>query len=615
MKLLKLKINDKFKSISAESQPFIFYTGEEEDLQKFAPYCLVGRNGCGKSNILEALSAIFYHLSATYLDNVPEDFHISEENPHGYFDSNISTPDAYELEYIVALPLNKSNNIPREFEPMKYTPNPESGNFWVEVRIVKEKDKRAIISIKNETRKGLVIITTSEDDLSTRFSRDKNDYFILTDRKMAQEVLLDYIIGYSSGENETLSLPFYKMRFINYDEYVERLFNPTDNYILPEGRMVYVDVQYSQAILLANFLFQDKETKDLAPFEQELGLKTLKEFRFTINKELFAEVNMTEKIRRKTEAQNPEDAEVELPLYTNLEEKVLTPLKNCATTWFEDDKQFIFDFFVDDATHTAFKDHFHSAIQFFEYLNLLQILNLWFIESLDSTFVEERDGKEELSEASLKIKETVYKSDDAFIKELIPTAPVYDQFFRISNLKFEKDGIDELLNIKSLSDGEHQFLHTLGICLLLKDQNALFLLDEPETHFNPDWRAKFISTLKECFDKSEGNVLRDLLITTHSPFILSDCKREQVLWFHKKGQAVRPPIETFGTSVEIITADLFDKEDSIADLSKTYIGDLKKKVASGEILPDDALKIAENLGESVEKTLLVNFIIKEKKKS
>ncbi|MGY0039660.1 AAA family ATPase [Pedobacter sp. NJ-S-72] len=82
---------------------------------------------------------------------------------------------------------------------------------------------------------------------------------------------------------------------------------------------------------------------------------------------------------------------------------------------------------------------------------------------------------------------------------------------------------------KSLSDGEHQFLHAMGICLLFRNSNSLFLMDEPETHFNPDWRSKFISTLKDCLDQKNQTYLSELLITSHSPFIVSDCFQENVL--------------------------------------------------------------------------------------
>lgn len=93
------------------------------------------------------------------------------------------------------------------------------------------------------------------------------------------------------------------------------------------------------------------------------------------------------------------------------------------------------------------------------------------------------------------------------------------------------DKNNKLILSKSLSDGEHQFLHTIGLSLIYKNTSSLFLLDEPETHFNPDWRAKYISVLEKCF--KGDNQSPEILISSHSPFIVSDTKRNHVLILDK----------------------------------------------------------------------------------
>src|SRR5690606_7169223 len=123
---------------------------------------------------------------------------------------------------------------------------------------------------------------------------------------------------------------------------------------------------------------------------------------------------------------------------------------------------------------------------------------------------------------------------------------------RFKHFDIEKEKVGKSLLSKSLSDGEHQFLHAMGLCLLFKNTNSLFLLDEPETHFNPDWRAKFISILRDCLktDGSDHAYLRELLITSHSPFIISDSHEENVLIFRKNDDTgvvtvERPDFNTF----------------------------------------------------------------------
>ncbi|MFO7073700.1 ABC transporter, partial [Pseudomonas aeruginosa] len=51
----------------------------------FAPFVCAGLNGSGKSNLLEALAAIFYHMECIYLENLPDSFrHDEEYNPKGF---------------------------------------------------------------------------------------------------------------------------------------------------------------------------------------------------------------------------------------------------------------------------------------------------------------------------------------------------------------------------------------------------------------------------------------------------------------------------------------------------------------------------------------------------
>ncbi|QYS86157.1 AAA family ATPase [Flavobacterium oreochromis] len=136
-----------------------------------------------------------------------------------------------------------------------------------------------------------------------------------------------------------------------------------------------------------------------------------------------------------------------------------------------------------------------------------------------------------------------------------------------------------------MSDGEYQFIHSIGLCLLFRDTNSLFLLDEPETHFNPGWRSNFISTLRDCLKQDESSLLdnrRDLFITSHSPFIISDCQPENVIIFDKQDKKVehqtakKKGIRTFGTSANILTEEIFEKKESISKLSLEIIERIKK---------------------------------------
>jgi len=102
------------------------------------------------------------------------------------------------------------------------------------------------------------------------------------------------------------------------------------------------------------------------------------------------------------------------------------------------------------------------------------------------------------------------------------------------------------------------------------------------------------------------------LITSHSPFIISDCKKDKVFIF-KDGKAVNPEKNTYGTSVNLLLEEIFGKEKTISDLALSDIEELKN-------LPMNTLEEIEKvkeasriLGESVEKVLLFRQILLKEK--
>ena len=81
------------------------------------------------------------------------------------------------------------------------------------------------------------------------------------------------------------------------------------------------------------------------------------------------------------------------------------------------------------------------------------------------------------------------------LSHLIPVPRRDKLIFVMDKVRFNKKGEKEPIKYKNLSDGEHQLMHVLGSIILLNTSGSILLYDEPETHFNPDWRANFISRL------------------------------------------------------------------------------------------------------------------------
>lgn len=62
-----------------------------------------------------------------------------------------------------------------------------------------------------------------------------------------------------------------------------------------------------------------------------------------------------------------------------------------------------------------------------------------------------------------------------------------------------------------------------------KHPNLILLLDEPESYMHPEMSRTFISKMKEILAKRHSQADFQILLSTHSPFILSDVLSEQVI--------------------------------------------------------------------------------------
>ncbi|MCB4436986.1 AAA family ATPase [Alteromonas sp. McT4-15] len=169
------------------------------------------------------------------------------------------------------------------------------------------------------------------------------------------------------------------------------------------------------------------------------------------------------------------------------------------------------------------------------------------------------------------------------------------------------DDEGEFANYDDLSDGEAQLLQTLA-CLKVFSQDpsnqrqALFLFDEPETHYNPAWRTYFHKHIKQCLG---GDISRTkLLMTSHSPFMVSSLKQENVYFFERDEQFkvhMKPSREqTYGASFDILIKQFFGLRSLI---SQTVVDEIRKQLEQGDA---QALEwIRQNLGSSPEKAYLL----------
>jgi predicted ATPase len=90
---------------------------------------------------------------------------------------------------------------------------------------------------------------------------------------------------------------------------------------------------------------------------------------------------------------------------------------------------------------------------------------------------------------------------------------------------FKRNGVS--ISINNLSSGEKQVVYR-G-CFLLKDVNAtngaFIFIDEPEISLHPRWQMKILDYYKDIFTATSGEQTLQLIVATHSPFIIHNDNR------------------------------------------------------------------------------------------
>lgn len=566
MKLIRLKIEEGFRSL-----PPNFEINFQQDLclsnvSEFRPYCLVGLNGCGKSNVLEALAHMFYHLELCVSVNLPSELQASE-----VFSRTGGAIGSYHLEY---------------FWYDKDAVNLDLGRV---LKVVIEKKT-------NETPRMFVskIGSTNVDCRQVSLDPSVGNSMEAEGKKY----LPKYVVAYSSGENETLSIPFIKSRLLHLDEFREYTAKGYEGMPTTENGLLYVDANMSQAILLCCLLFEDEKTLANLRDYDTTGILDIKRFRMSLR-----EHNFVSSSQGKNE---------KLSYFRLLRNTYFQKFKQCATMSWQDSSNeepvMYYDFYVTAATKKAFRVHFHTAIECFQAFRLLYELNYY--------------------KVGVQKEKEVYNSKGIYTEGKFSLPGPEDDMFHFLDFfimkKVAKTGETKEILLKGFSDGEHQFIHTMSVCLLLKDSDSLILLDEPETHFNPNWRSRFISMLNDSLrngcknsisDVPTCNFLKEVLITSHSPFIISDCLPHHVIVLNKdnKGRTIAKTaaslgIKTYGTSVNVLTAEIFNNDDSIGQRAFEEMQKMKNEAK-------DKVKVIKDInnrfGDSVDKLIIISQLKKK----
>ena len=183
---------------------------------------------------------------------------------------------------------------------------------------------------------------------------------------------------------------------------------------------------------------------------------------------------------------------------------------------------------------------------------------------------------------------------------------INDNFYIIEELPpcFYIDFQDkENRRYNDLSFGEKESLNIrfyIENIMKKEKEKRIFLLDEPINNFHPDWQKKLLLYLINTFKNREGNI--HFILTSHSPFLLSDLPKQNVIFLEKDektGNCMnatdKVDINPFGANIHtLLSHGFFMKDGLMGEFAKSKI-DLAIKYLNQKVLTPIELDYCENI--------------------
>ena len=206
-------------------------------------------------------------------------------------------------------------------------------------------------------------------------------------------------------------------------------------------------------------------------------------------------------------------------------------------------------------------------------------------------YIADSTGLRELADIYLGQQEFFKTLESTYISELIQEV----------RIRVKVRNVDGTLTFRELSEGEQQLLTVLGLLRFTKEDESLFLLDEPDTHLNPAWSIEYLKLLKQVVGEQKTS---HVIMTTHDPLVIAGLEKAQVQIMQRDEgtghiSAVTPEQDPRGMGVAaLLTSDLFGLRSTL-DLETLGKLDRKREIASQESLTNEELAELDKLNKEL----------------
>ena len=247
---------------------------------------------------------------------------------------------------------------------------------------------------------------------------------------------------------------------------------------------------------------------------------------------------------------------------------------------------------LSDNSHTTLK--IKQTLNYIKYItNLSGQFNPNGVDNLDENYIKL---------ITLNFSEYIFSNDlDRVLVSFPP--PFYKIDINLTTLA------NETVTVNQMSSGERQFLYYMSTLMYhLKNLDSVvngdksvhyrivnIILEEVELYFHPEYQCQFVQKLINYleFGKFSNIDYFNIIIATHSPFILSDIPKENIMYL-REGKQVNDEVEilTFGSNVhDLLKNSFFLNKSFMGDFAKNKITDiiefLNKKIKNNSHEADD----------------------------
>ncbi|WP_322969416.1 AAA family ATPase [Faecalibacter sp. LW9] len=192
-------------------------------------------------------------------------------------------------------------------------------------------------------------------------------------------------------------------------------------------------------------------------------------------------------------------------------------------------------------------------------------------------------------------KNIVLEFNDVF-KELLND---YIDLFNIEGL-FSHDWSELSSGLKAYIN---LFSQLFDLSKVIKSKNILICIDEGDLYLHPEWQKNFLNDLMWYMNLIFIDKNIQLILTSHSPFLISDLPKENVVLLEKDGKPNRQLEEksSFGANIhQLYNNQFFLKNGAIGEFAKNKIEKILDYIDKSEQIDvDKTAKLIQMIGEPV----------------